>query len=145
MLRGRFGDTSGRPYVEGRLVFPVLRLRGDISFVVDTGADRSVLMPLDGMRIGVDYNTLSSHTESVGMGGISRDFEEQALVGFAEPNQNIYVYNIKIIVASPHPDIMDVPSLLGRDILDHWRIIYNPSKKLLSVRFLSADFIIPIA
>lgn len=39
MLRGRFGDTSGRPYLEGRLFLPRLKLQGDISFIVDTGAE----------------------------------------------------------------------------------------------------------
>ncbi|MXZ46889.1 MAG: hypothetical protein F4Z08_07880 [Chloroflexi bacterium] len=45
MIEGRFGDTSGRPYVEGRVYFARFDLEGDISFLVDTGADASLLNP----------------------------------------------------------------------------------------------------
>jgi hypothetical protein len=54
MIQGRFGNTSGRPYVEGRLVIPRLKVRGDISFIFDTGADQTVLMPMDGTRLLLD-------------------------------------------------------------------------------------------
>jgi hypothetical protein len=47
-IAGRFGDTTGRPYLEGRLVLPRLGKRGDFSFLVDTGADYTYLMPGDG-------------------------------------------------------------------------------------------------
>jgi hypothetical protein len=36
MIEGRFGDTSGRPYIEGRLSLPRLGVVGDISFIFDT-------------------------------------------------------------------------------------------------------------
>ena len=39
MLKGRFGDTSGRPYIEGHILLPRLKKRGNVSFVFDTGAD----------------------------------------------------------------------------------------------------------
>ena len=48
MLEGRFGDTTGRPYVDGRLfVLGRQELNSNISFLVDTGADGSMgLSPL---------------------------------------------------------------------------------------------------
>lgn len=118
MLRGRFGDTSGRPYIEGRLLLPGNKISADVSFIVDTGADNSLLMPLDAVRIGVDYGKLTGSTESVGIGGITNNFVEPAVVIFSEPRQCLYVYRIDLQIASPVPDIMDIPSLLGRDILD---------------------------
>jgi len=72
MLQGRFGNTSGRPYIEGRLSFPRLGIAGDISFLMDTGADTSVIMPIDSGRMGVDVNQLTTTTESYGIGGVSR-------------------------------------------------------------------------
>ena len=47
MIQGRFGNTTGRPYVNGRLLLPRLRLSTNLS---DTGADVSVLMPVDGIN-----------------------------------------------------------------------------------------------
>ena len=144
MLTGRFGDTTGRPYIEGRLILPRLKIRGDISFCVDTGADRSLLHPGDGERIGIDYTKLSGATESVGVGGICRNFVEPALLVFSEPKRFLYVYMIPLAISPASPDIMDLPSLLGRDILDQWRMIYDPAKKRLTFHVVSADVTVPI-
>ena len=144
MFTGRFGDTSGRPYVEGRLILPRLKIRGDVSFCVDTGADRSLLHPGDGERIGIDYTKLSGATESVGVGGICRNFVEPALLVFSEPKRFLYVYMIPLAISPPSPDIMDLPSLLGRDILDRWRMTYDPARKRLTFHVVSADVTVPI-
>jgi hypothetical protein len=47
MLEGRIGILSGAPYIEARISFPRLGLQGLVSFLVDTGADGTVLMPAD--------------------------------------------------------------------------------------------------
>lgn len=44
MLRGRFGHASKRPYIQGRLFIPRLDIWSDISFLVDTGADKTTLL-----------------------------------------------------------------------------------------------------
>ena len=144
MISGRLGDASGRPYVEGRLFIPRLGLRSDISFIVDTGADHSLLMPMDGQRMKLDYNTLNAGVESRGVGGISRNFSEQAILAFSEPGRFIHVYVITLQIAPPSPDIIDIPSLLGRDVLDRWIMTYNPKGKRLTFKVLSADHTIPI-
>lgn len=144
MLTGRFGDTTGRPYIEGRLILPRLEIRGDISFCVDTGADRSLLHPGDGERMGIDYTKLTGETESVGVGGICHSFVEPALLVFSEPKRFLYVYIIDLAISPPSLDIMDLPSLLGRDILDRWRMIYHPAKKRLTFDVVSADVTVPI-
>jgi hypothetical protein len=144
MLTGRFGDTSGRPYIEGRLIFPRLNIRGDVSFCVDTGADRSLLHPGDGERMGVDYTKLIGETESVGVGGICHNFVEPALLVFVEPKRLLYVYIMDLAISPPSPDIMDLPSLLGRDVLDRWRMTYHPARTRLTFQVVSADVTVPI-
>jgi hypothetical protein len=144
MLRGRFGDTSGRPYFEGRLLLLGLKTLGDISFLVDTGADRSVLHPGDGERIGVDYEKLTHKTESTGIGGICHGFLEPALVVFSEPGRNLYVYLIPIEIVPPEEHIMELPSIIGRDILDRWRTVYDPTNNELTFEVHAADRIVPL-
>ena len=139
MLRGRFGDTSGRPYLEGRLLLLRLSIQGDISFLVDTGADKSVLMPIDANRLGVDYTTLEGSAISVGIGGQSNMFTESGGVLFLEGSNSLHLYLIDIRIPSYTPEISDLPSLLGRDVLDRWRIHYNPSVGTLSFKIHSAD------
>lgn len=144
MLAGRFGNTSGRPYIEGRLYFPRLKIQSDISFIVDTGADHSLLMPLDGRRMNLEYNNLGGNKETVGIGGLTNNYIEPAMVVFTDPGLQLYVYNIDLTIASHDDGIRDIPSLLGRDILDRWRMTYDPSQKNLTFEVVSADITIPI-
>lgn len=62
MLKGRFGDTTGAPYIEGRLLIPRLKIDGYVSFLVDTGSDSTVLMQTDGARLGLNYSKLKNKT-----------------------------------------------------------------------------------
>jgi len=144
MLLGRFGNTSGRPYLEGRLILSRLGLAADISFIVDTGADKTVLMPLDGTRLGIDYAKLTTRFLSTGIGGVSADYLEPAILAFSETHTAIHLYQIEVIVSSPSPDIMDIPSLLGRDILDRWRMTYDKPNAALAFEVLGADHTIRI-
>ena len=144
MLRGRFGDTSGRPYIEGRLILPNLNILGDISFLVDTGSDETRLHPSDGIRLNIDYGQLSGDAESVGTSGVSHDFIEPAFVVFSEPRRFLYAYNITLRIAPYDVEIMNLPSLLGRDILARWRMIYDPQKKRLVFKVISADVTVPL-
>ena len=57
MLQGRYGDTTKSPYVEALLHIPRLGIKSDISFLVDTGADYSVLMPADRERMGINLQS----------------------------------------------------------------------------------------
>ncbi len=144
MLRGRFGNTSGRPFIEGRLLLPRIGIRSDISFLVDTGADRSILLPDDGDRMGIDYTKLRGDQESVGIGGLSHNFVEGAIVIFSEANRFLHVYMIDLAITPSDPDMRDMPSPLGRDILDQWRMTYDATKPYLAFRVLSADITIPL-
>ncbi len=145
MLRGRFGDTSGRPYIEGRLILPNLNIRGDISFLVDTGADVSRLHPIDGIRLNIDYGQLSGDVETFGTSGATHDFTESAVVAFSEPKRFLYAYSITLRIAPVDPEIMDLPSVLGRDILDQWQMTYNPQKRRLVFRVILADITMPLS
>ena len=140
MIPGRFGNTTGRPYVNGRLLLPRLQLSTNLSFLVDTGADLSTLMPADGLTIGIDYQALINSRVVGGLGGNARCFQEAAVIVFDEPNRTlIRSYFITLIIPQVHPDLMRMPSIVGRDILDRWRMNYDPSKNVLKFTVRSAD------
>ena len=145
-LLGRFGDTSGRPYLEARIVFPGLGVAGHISFLVDTGADRTIIHPIDGARIGVDYGKLVWSASAVGVGGRTvKQAPERALVVFSQPDKALYVYELDVLIV-PQDNVatsMRIPSLLGRDILDRWEMRYAPTNKRYRLWFKvrSADHI----
>lgn len=139
MLTGRFGDTSGRPYMEGRLYLPRLNLQGDISFLVDTGADNSMLMPADAIRIAVPFDRLRGDNEAVGIGGAVHCFVERAILVFTQPNVALYAYELHLDILQFDPTMMDFSSLLGRDVLDRWRITYDRERSELRAKVRSAD------
>ena len=142
MLDGRFGDTSGRPYVEGRVYFPRFDLEGDVSFLVDTGADASLLNPGDVVRIGVNIDLLEGSAESVGLGGAIQCFVEAVWVIFTTIDGTIHIYSSSMEIAPVQPDTLDLPSLLGQDILDHWKMVYDPEMGVLEFDVRSADLTI---
>ena len=144
MLRGRFGNTSGRPYVEGRLIVPRLHAAGDISFLVDTGADETFLMPGDGLTIGLDYSLLTDlNTDARGAGGPIASYREQAWVAFADGG-SLYGYEISLAILELRNDMLTVPTLLGRDVLHRWVMSYHHSADRLEFEIESADVIVPL-
>jgi hypothetical protein len=140
VLVGRFGDTTGRPYIEGRLILPRLRLRSDFSFLVDTGADVTFLTHDDARVMNVDYSKLSGRLPSQGIGGRSLDYAEPALLVFDDAD-HIYVYGIDLVIAAPGRATSTLPSLLGRNILDRWDIRYCPEDTRLEAEVRSATVI----
>ena len=138
MLRGRFGDTSGRPYMEGHVLLPRLGKNGNVSFIFDTGADTSLLMPLDGQRMGIDYGRFQKEETSLGIGGTSENYIESAYFAFVG-DEALYGYEVELRVCKPSADLMTIPSLLGRDIIDRWRVTYDKSALELLAEEISSD------
>ena len=145
MLRGRFGDTSKRPYLEGRLLIPRLRVWSDISFLVDTGADKTTLLPADSLKMGLDYNTLTKSSDpAIGIGGISHNYTERSIVLFNEPGKALHAYEIELEIVESNDELMGIPSLLGRDVLNRWQMNYSPTTDELTFQVLSSDRTIPL-
>ena len=138
MVRGRFGDTSGRPYMEGHVLLPRLGKRGNVSFIFDTGADTSLLMPLDAQRMGIDYGIFGNEVSTLGIGGVSKNFTESAYLAFVG-DEALYGYEIELHICKPAEELMTVPSLLGRDIIDRWRVTYDMSASELLAEVISSD------
>ena len=142
MLVGRFGKTSGRPYLEGRLLIPRLRVNVGISFCVDTGADSTTLMPGDGNYIGLDYSTLNLSDQSMGISGTIDSCKENAIVVFSERGLVIHGYDIDLTIIKPDrkmPGLNRLPSLLGRDILNRWTMRYSPPTNRLTFKVVTSD------
>jgi hypothetical protein len=138
MLRGRFGDTSGRPYIEGRLLIKKLQVCSLVSFCIDTGSDDTVLLPVDSGTIPIDFKKLNKTEQRCALNGDCELFVIPARLQFLEPIR-IYSYDIELKIAPMNPEIMELPSIVGRDIIDHWSMSYCRSKKRLNIKVLEAD------
>jgi hypothetical protein len=131
MIRGRFGDTSGAPYVEAHVSFTRLNVRGLVSFLVDTGADGTVFMPVDSIRMGIDFASLIDPIVSEGIGGESEGFVERAVLTFSD-KRFIYSYVLKVEISKPTRHNRRFPSLLGRDLLDSGRFVVDASRDIVA-------------
>lgn len=125
MLEGRFARGSGAPYIQAHVSFPRLRLGGVLWFLIDTGADATLLMPADSRKLRVDFRLLTNLTASQGIGGTARGYRETAVLSFSDRRYYVYSYLIKIEIAAPLAHNMRLPSLLGRDILRQWRLMVD--------------------
>ena len=131
MIRGRF-DHQGRPYVQGWLILPRLNIQGDVEFLVDTGADSTIIHPLDGQKLGVPFGELQGEIVSVGIGGSHPYFPEDAILLF-EDDVRLRQYRCEVLIGKPSDILNRLPSLLGRSLLNHWRMVYDRTDNLLTM------------
>ena len=124
--------------MEGHVLLPRLGKKGNVSFIFDTGADTSLLMPLDGQRMGIDYGRFQNEETSLGIGGTSENYVESAYLAFVG-DKALYGYEIELRVCKPSQDLMTIPSLLGRDIIDRWRVTHDKSVLELLAEVISSD------
>ncbi len=129
MIHGRFGDTTGRPYVEGKFAFPHQRENtwAWCSFIIDTGAERSVLVPVDARRMGLDRTQLAQPASSLGIGGNANGHNEFAFIVLGDDELGeLYRFDVTAFIPEDSADMQEIDgSVLGRDVLDKVRLVYD--------------------
>lgn len=146
MLRGYFDRLTGLPSLPGRLIVPGMNFFGDLRFLVDTGAETSLLAPGDGENFFGDYSRLGRRGMSQGTAGTIDTFVERAHFAFTHVDgMSKFVYEVDIRILSPTPGLAGLPSLIGRDILDRWRMVYDPVNSELTFDVHSADDSLPVS
>ena len=120
MIHGyfRLQGTMRRPYVDLVLRFPVAYNQPmEISFLVDTGADRTLLSPLAAARLrrdlGVDILDLPFGSPIVGIGGQT---ETRMIDATLDMDDHSIPTTISLLEPPPG-HFPTMPSLLGRDII----------------------------
>lgn len=145
MISGRF-DELGYPIVECRIVIQRFRINSPVSFLLDTGAVRTCLHSGDATAIGIPYSRLGNSVSYRGIGGRAAYFREQAFLCFADQRIGRYhVYEILLHIAERHPNVDDLPSLLGRDVTNRWHMQYDPANARLQFVVRQADYTIDAA
>ena len=106
-----------RPYVEVEVTFLDANTRTlKFAFVVDTGADHTLLSPSDAQRLhnqlGLDIRTMPRGNPIGGVGGYTetRMVRATLVIGSYETTMPIHVVDMP-------PGPYDMPSLIGRDII----------------------------
>jgi hypothetical protein len=142
MLSGRYVGSSLRPVIDAHRSIPSIKAGGFVQFLIDTGADCTTITPADGKRLRVDFNKLTDEDHSIGYTGSTVDFICQGIVTFAEIGIVEYEYDIELRLTKPDPNIPELlllPSLLGRDILNQWQMSFDPKVLAITANVLSCD------
>jgi hypothetical protein len=135
---GRYGDASHAPYVDAHIMIPRFGLRGSVSFLIDTGADTTVLAEVDAKRLGVKHSKLKTQATSYGIGGPSDNYLEPAVLFLAD-GPTLHFYRIEVMIVDPKPHLRTMPSLLGRDVINRLSLILNHSGNNCHIEIVSSD------
>lgn len=124
-IRGRY--TQGNPpapFVEARVYLLSQRLAFDLDFLIDTGADATMLSPGDVLKFGIDVDALRGQQRSyTGIGGSMQMVEEDARITFydegADEWQDVFI-TLLVAAAENAGPLTRLPSILGRNILNDY-------------------------
>ena len=138
MISGRF-DVNGRPLIRGIISLPRLGIQQPVSFLLDTGADYTCLNSRDANNLHIPSNSLRDTADVGGIGGRATYYREPATLYFQDEARFV-AYDITLRITSSSTG--GIPSLLGRDIFDNWRIEYDRIENHLECEVRTADFVI---
>lgn len=118
MIRGYFRYTGGRnrPFLRCLVDFPSAPNAGVIApeFLIDTGADRSLLSPKDAIGIGLNFSILDRGPTSRGVGGETPTLLVESIIYVAR-------YTIPLTLSIPEAQ-RPIPSVLGRDFIANFAL-----------------------
>jgi hypothetical protein len=143
MIHGRFAE-AGQPFVSASVILPRNAREAKVNFLVDTGADRTCLMPADAHTMRVRYEGLINPAKARGVGGEVEVHREKATVIFVELGVGLITYEVGIDIYPNQEPYDGYPSILGRDVLNQWRINYCHPENALTAEALRHDLLIPL-
>ena len=120
MIAGYFDTDTGQPRPSIQLNVHTLATDGgvlDVTFLIDTGADYTVLSPNDAVRLRTELGVdLLSLPPGVMLGGIGGEIATRRIqVAIARSN---FAWQGEILLAEPPPGrFIEMPSILGWDVM----------------------------
>ena len=118
MIRGYFSTAGAirRPFLYCDFEFPGIPHLGvvGVELLVDTGADRTILSPIDAENIGLNTSNLDMGRRSSGIGG-------STLTRIVKSRATIQGYSMPLTLHIPEVR-QPIPSLLGRDFMSSFAL-----------------------
>lgn len=137
MIKGFFKGDFG--FVNAHLISKLAGIDETIEFVIDTGATKTVILDKDAITLGIDYKKLRRYQRDfVGIGGSIETYviEDAVLLfksekGEVEIKIPIFVlrHPLKKMSKDEEARVLRLPSLLGRDVINRFRLIFDKQKQ----------------
>jgi hypothetical protein len=144
-IRGFFSETrlvfgnpasiTAVPYVRTFVELSPFGTFAEVTFLVDTGADMTVLNPQDGLRL-IPPDAWARLTNPIRPGGAGAGLDHfplQANVYFVHDDGRVEVIASTVYVASAGPANVRLESLLGRDVLANFVVTFDQAGKNLTL------------
>ena len=137
-LDERFTPTA--PSIYAQIETSALTGRHSLTFLMDTGASVTTILDPDLVRLGIDWNRLAKAPRPLGgIGGtVETRLIEDGRLFFKNGSGETVIEKVMIHVArhdltrldrSGRELVMQLPCLLGRDILGRYRFVYDRLRK----------------
>jgi predicted aspartyl protease len=107
--------------------------------MVDTGASRTILLDKDAIYLDMDYNKLPKYKENLSgiVGSINTYIIEDAslIIGNIQMDIPVMVGRHPVEKMTPEELIrtLRIPSLLGRDIINRYKLIFDKENEELTL------------
>jgi aspartyl protease len=128
--------NGGRPTIVGLLSIPRLGLRGFVQFLIDTGADMTLIHPRDMSNLGIQpsrHFAGSATASSGGIGGMAQQYLEPCDLFLQHDDGTWNQISILLRFAMPDRSNAQHPSLLGRDIMHYFTLTFNQDAGLVNL------------
>lgn len=105
-----------------------------MEFLIDTGASKTTLLDKDAIFLDLNYDDLKKHSQNVsGIGGSVETFivdDSTLLLDSVEIRVPIFVlrHDIENLNKEERIRILRLPSLLGRDVINRFKLIFSRDK-----------------
>lgn len=148
MCKGLFFD--GTPYIFATVLFPAHYRKAKefppfLTFLIDTGADTTMINSIDAEKLGITYRAsvpfFGKHPLEEGMvvrgvGGKIKTYivKDVRLILKTSLNNHVEFHTEYLDhICIPEGEVMEIPNLLGRDILNLFNISYNNTKEFIDL------------
>ena len=102
-----------------------------MDLLIDTGATKTTILDKDAISLGISYSKLTKSKQPLlGVGGtvethIAKDAELYFRTEDGSEHKEELSELLVVRHGDPAPNIMRIPSVLGRDILNKYRLIFD--------------------
>jgi hypothetical protein len=102
-----------------------------LEFLIDTGATKTTISDKDAIRLGIDYDALEKLDKGMlGIGGpVDTYILKEAKLALHKKDGQTHVENLESLCFLRHFElterILRIPSILGRDVLNKYALIYD--------------------